>query len=62
MILKDLIPVIHSNFEIYYNGQNQGGVFNYLEKEIYNDSFKWLLNLKVLGVETDDYPIIAIYV
>jgi|GEM_PF-4361163 len=60
MKLQDLIPYIHSNFEIYYKGQHCGD-FDFEKNDIDNDSFKWLLDLSVVDIETDEEPIIAIY-
>lgn len=62
MILRDLEPLIHTKFEVYYKGQ-YCGEFDFIEDDINNGSYEWILNSKITSIEVDtEDSLIGIYI
>jgi hypothetical protein len=61
MILRDVVDLIHSNFEVYSNGYFCGE-FDFKENYINNGSYEWILDSKVSALETEAEPKILVYI
>lgn len=61
MVLRDVVDLIHSDFEVYYEGL-YSGEFSFIEKNINDGSYEWILDSKVAGIETEAEPKILVYI
>jgi hypothetical protein len=53
LILRNLIPLLYSNFEIYYNNKYYNE-FDCTRNNINDGSFEHILNLNIEEVSTED--------
>lgn len=59
IILKDIFPIIHSDFEIYHNGKLIGW-FDFKDKFQNKKTLMEFMDYFLVGIETDNDNIIAV--
>lgn len=60
MKFKELLPLLHSDFEIYYKGQFIDK-YDFICTDGHNLSPSWLLECDIFEIEVGDEKIIEIY-
>lgn len=60
MKFKELSPLLHSDFEIYYKGQFIDR-YNFISIDEHNISSSWILECDLVGIEVDEEKKIEIY-